>query len=229
MSTYSPDQIANGGQVLAAVQADVPPSERSAASLDAIMAALTESTLHNDNYGDIMSNGQMSSSRGLFQQISAWGPLAQRENAYDAASMFLTGGQQGQPGLLDINGWQNMPPWQAVQAVQQSEFSDGSNYEANMGTAQQFLAQYGGNIPPAAGAAYTTSGTANGNTSNAGTGTASGQPTGLLGSIFAPLINFLLVFGMASVGLVMMILGGLKMVSGGRAGSAIIAAGRVAA
>ena len=44
----------------------------------AVATAMQESTLRTLNYGDTMSNGRMSSSRGLFQQLDAWGPLADR-------------------------------------------------------------------------------------------------------------------------------------------------------
>ncbi len=36
--------------------------------------------------------------------------------------MFYTGGRQGQPGLMDINGWQSMSVTGAAQAVQRSAF-----------------------------------------------------------------------------------------------------------
>jgi hypothetical protein len=44
-----------------------------------------------------------------------------------AANMFFTGGQGGQPGLLDIAGWQTMDHGMAMQAVQQSQFSGGTS------------------------------------------------------------------------------------------------------
>jgi hypothetical protein len=44
-----------------------------------------------------------------------------------SASMFFTGGQGGQPGLLDIADWQTMDPGGAMQAVQQSQFSGGTS------------------------------------------------------------------------------------------------------
>ena len=97
-----------------------------------IVVAMTESTLINVGFGDTMSNGQMSSSRGLFQQLNAWGPLADRTNPTKAAMMFYTGGAAGQNGLMDIPGWQQMPIPQAAQAVEQSQFADGSNYAKNL-------------------------------------------------------------------------------------------------
>jgi cell wall-associated NlpC family hydrolase len=96
-----------------------------------IVVALTESTLVNVGFGDIQ-NGTMTSSRGLFQQIAAWGPLEDRTNPTKAATMFFTGGQAGQKGLTGVAGWQTMPIPQAAQAVEQSEFTDGSNYAKNL-------------------------------------------------------------------------------------------------
>ncbi len=86
----------------------------------AVATAMQESSLRNLDYGDIMPDGRMSTSRGLFQQIAAWGPLAQRTDPAAAAVMFFTGGDGGQPGLLDIVAWQRLPITVAAQAVQQS-------------------------------------------------------------------------------------------------------------
>ncbi len=59
---------------------------------------------------------------GLFQQRDAWGPLADRMDPAATAAMFYTGGRGGQPGLLDIAGWEAMEVWEAAQAVQVSAF-----------------------------------------------------------------------------------------------------------
>jgi hypothetical protein len=81
----------------------------------AVAAAIQESRLLNVNYGD-------RDSLGLFQQRTAWGPAADRLTPRIAAHMFYTGGQGGQPGLLDIPGWQSLPLTEAAQAVQRSGF-----------------------------------------------------------------------------------------------------------
>lgn len=81
----------------------------------ALTAALVESGLRNLDHG-------MGSSLGLFQQLDAWAPAADRMNPPVAAAMFFQGGQAGQPGLLDIEGWQDMFPGDAAQAVQRSGF-----------------------------------------------------------------------------------------------------------
>ena len=68
----------------------------------ALMAALQESSLHNIPYGD-------RDSAGLFQQRRPWGPLADRMDPVKSATMFYTGGREGQRGLLDVPGWEAMP------------------------------------------------------------------------------------------------------------------------
>lgn len=82
----------------------------------AVAVAIQESNLYNINYGDRAGPD----SRGLFQQRAAWGSLSTRMNPQGAATLFFTGGLGGQPGLLDINGWQQMPLSQAANTVQRS-------------------------------------------------------------------------------------------------------------
>ena len=88
----------------------------------AVATSMQEATLHNINYGDTMSNGEMSSSRGLFQQLQTYGPT--RTDPAAAAKMFYTGGPQGQAGLMQIPGWQQMGVAQAAESVQQSGLPD---------------------------------------------------------------------------------------------------------
>lgn len=132
-SSISAEQNANA-QAIAGVALGLGLGERGV--LVGITTALTESTLVNVDFGDTMSNGQMSSSRGLFQQLDAWGPLADRLDPTKSATMFYTGGQAGQQGLMDIPGWQQMAVPQAAQAVQKSQFANGSNFAANLELAQ---------------------------------------------------------------------------------------------
>jgi len=103
-------------------------------ALVGIDVAITESTLVNVSFGDIQ-NGTMTTSRGLFQQIAAWAPEADRMDPVKSATMFFQGGQAGQKGLTSVAGWQAMPVPQAAQAVQGSEFSSGSNYAGNLAAA----------------------------------------------------------------------------------------------
>ncbi len=88
----------------------------------AVATSMQEATLHNITFGDIMSNGQMSSSRGLFQQLKTYGPT--RTDPAAAAKMFYLGGPQGQPGLTTVPGWQQMSLAQAAESVQQSGLPD---------------------------------------------------------------------------------------------------------
>ncbi|SLG40451.1 Phage-related protein [Mycobacteroides abscessus subsp. abscessus] len=73
---------------------------------------------------------------GLFQQRDngAWGTVEQRMNPRASAQMFYD-------ALMRVDGWQNMPPHLAAQAVQRSAFSDGSNYAAQAQAADELLAQ----------------------------------------------------------------------------------------
>lgn len=105
----------------------------------ALMAALTESSLRmlantgawpestrfpNDG------NGGDHDSLGLFQMrpLAGWGTVAQlMDSTYQARAFFggNNGPNHGSPrGLLDIPGWQQLPPGAAAQAVEVSAFPD---------------------------------------------------------------------------------------------------------
>lgn len=158
MTTFTADQIANGQTIIGVVKSlGLSPQDTTIAEDDAIEGGLAESGLVNVGYGDYPASmgGQMSSSRGVFQQIAAWGPETAREDVATATRMFLTGGQGGQTGLTQVPNWDQIPGPQAVQAVQQSEFSDGSNYAAQQSAALDFLNQYGGVAAPVTGSAAT--------------------------------------------------------------------------
>ena len=101
-----------------------------------IVTAITESTLHNVTHGDLLGPDSI----GLFQQRAPWGPAADRLDPVKSATMFYRGGQGGQRGLMSVPGWQAMPMPQAAQAVQGSQFADGSNYAANLAQAQAITA-----------------------------------------------------------------------------------------
>ncbi|MDN5795872.1 MAG: NlpC/P60 family protein [Intrasporangium sp.] len=83
----------------------------------AVATAMQESTLRNLPYGD-------RDRVGLFQQRAAWGTTAERMDPATAARMFYTGGHGGQPGLMQIPGFEHMPLTDAAQAVQRSAFPD---------------------------------------------------------------------------------------------------------
>lgn len=81
----------------------------------AVATAMQESNLMNIPYGD-------RDSVGLFQQRTAWGSAADRLDPVKSARMFYTGGGKGQPGLVDIAGFERMSVTDAAQAVQRSAF-----------------------------------------------------------------------------------------------------------
>ena len=81
----------------------------------ALATAMQESTLHNLDHGD-------RDSVGLFQQRTPWGPLEARMDQVRSATMFYTGGDGGQPGLLQIAGCEQTSLTEAAQAVQRSAF-----------------------------------------------------------------------------------------------------------
>ena len=118
IAEFSGDQLANAAAIVREGQRLGVPEQ---GLVVALATAMQESTLRAVDYGDIMPNGRMSSSRGLFQQLDAWGPLPDRLDPARSAAMFYTGGQAGQPGLLDIPGWEALPVTAAAQAVQRSE------------------------------------------------------------------------------------------------------------
>lgn len=110
--TLDDSQLANAQTVIeTGVSLEVP----TRGLVVAIATALQESTLRNLSYGD-------RDSLGLFQQRGAWGTASERTDPATAATMFYTGGQAGQSGLMDISGWQSMTVTEAAQAVQRSAF-----------------------------------------------------------------------------------------------------------
>lgn len=103
------------------------------------------------------SNG---TSVGLFQQQDNWGPVADRMAPSSAASAFYDGVPGGPQGLLQVPGWQVMPPGLAAQAVQGSAFP--GRYQLWMPAAQAVLGETegipcapSGGLPPLSGASPT--------------------------------------------------------------------------
>lgn len=137
--TLNAEQTTNAQQIIAAGKSV---GANANAIIIALMVGLDESGLH--NYQPSEEPGQEGSSLGIFQQLTGWGSVATRTNPYQSAVLFFKGGAEGQKGLLNTPGWQTMNPWNAAQAVQGSEFSDGSNYHAQFAQAQQIYSQLGG-------------------------------------------------------------------------------------
>jgi cell wall-associated NlpC family hydrolase len=81
----------------------------------AIAVALQESGMLALNFGD-------RDSLGMMQQRAPWGTVTQRMDVATSSAMFFQGGHGGQPGLLSLAGWQQMPVTVAAQSVQQSAF-----------------------------------------------------------------------------------------------------------
>lgn len=137
----NPSQASNAGIVVSAAM--TVSHENPQAAQIALMTALTESGLM--NLGPRSNNA---GSLGLFQQrpSQGWGTAAQIEDPTYAATIFVQ-------RLIAVPGWQTMAPWLAAQAVQRSSFSNGSNYQANWGTAGGVLAKVlgNGNAPGACG------------------------------------------------------------------------------
>lgn len=102
----------------------------------ALMTAQQESTLLNLDYGD-------RDSLGLFQQrpSAGWGSPEQIQDPVFAAKSFYGVNPEVSPnGLLQIQGWENMAPGDAAQAVQVSAFPDAyANWD---GMAEDLLNQY---------------------------------------------------------------------------------------
>lgn len=107
----------------------------------AIATAIQESKLVNLTGGDRDSGG-------LFQQrpSTGWGSRAEITNPVLAARAFFGQAQHtGNPGLLDIPGWQNMALTQAAQAVQRSGYPDAyAQWEDVAGDITDLL---GGDLP----------------------------------------------------------------------------------
>lgn len=122
-----------------AIALPIEPVLQERAALIGVVTSMTEATLSEPNYGDVM-NGVPTSSRGPFQQQSPWGSLEKRLNATTSAGLFYNGGDivpeisgdGHEKGLLDIPNWWTLTVPAAAQAVEQSQFADGSNYAENL-------------------------------------------------------------------------------------------------
>lgn len=106
-----------------------------------LMAALVESDLINIDYGDSVGPD----SRGLFQQRGAgWGPEEKRMDPYSAATAFFgvdEGNYASAPGLVEIDGWEDMEPTAAIHAVQVN--ADPGIYADKLGDALAVAKQAG--------------------------------------------------------------------------------------
>jgi hypothetical protein len=78
-----------------------------------VMTAIGESDLRNLNYGDTAGPD----SRGIFQQRSNWGSLADRMDPYTAAFNFYH-------RMFGVLNWDTLPPTQVAHAVQRNANPD---------------------------------------------------------------------------------------------------------
>jgi len=101
-----------------------------------LITALAESSLINVDHGDAAGPD----STGLFQQRDSWGTRAQRNDPAQATGLFIDAVTRI-PGyrLLIVGSKPTL-----AQSVQQSQFSSGSNYLAQMGAAADIQKQVGG-------------------------------------------------------------------------------------
>ncbi|MFD8954631.1 peptidase M23 [Streptomyces xanthophaeus] len=105
----------------------------------ALMTALQESGLMNIDHGD-------RDSIGLFQQrpSQGWGTHAEIMDPARSSNLFYGGNPGRPPGLVDISGWNLMPPGNAAQAVQRSGHPE--LYATRHGQAEQIARKAGINL-----------------------------------------------------------------------------------
>jgi hypothetical protein len=101
---FCQSQLVNAVQIMRAADAYTPNIR---AKQIGVMTAIGESGLRNLTYGDTAGPD----SRGLFQQRSNWGTLAQRMDPYTAAVNFYH-------RMFGIVGWNTLPPTQVAHTVQ---------------------------------------------------------------------------------------------------------------
>lgn len=136
MGQLSSEQIENAKTI---IEVSKSVEAGSYGSVVALATALQESTLRNLSWGD-------RDSVGLFQQRAAWGPRDVRMDPAQSSNLFFNGGMQGQPGLLDIDGWREMPVTIAAQSVQRSAFPQA--YADDEPLARALVARFGdGSLP----------------------------------------------------------------------------------
>jgi hypothetical protein len=101
---YCQAQLINAAQVMRAADAY---TDNLRAKQIGVMTAIGESDLRNLDYGDTAGPD----SRGIFQQRSNWGPLADRMDPYTAAFNFYH-------RMFNVFNWADVPPTQLAHRVQ---------------------------------------------------------------------------------------------------------------
>lgn len=146
MTAFTPNQLANA-RLLAYLtdQYPVPAATNNPKyrlKFAVIVAAFTESSLGDLNYGDAGST-----SVGFFQQTNGYGTLGARMNPVTALEMFLNGGPQSQTAFLKTT-WEygDYPSiCRCVQQVQKSQFN-GTTVDPKTGQPYPLAGNYIGNI-----------------------------------------------------------------------------------
>lgn len=135
------DQQNNARIILNSVNARTPTALRPTVAVIALMTAITEASL--STHAGVSTDHD---SGGLFQQrpSAGWGTYDQVRDPTYATNKFLD-------HLLPIAGLSTIAPWLAAQHVQNSAYSDGSNYEANYADAVSLYHSMGGKGGPVVG------------------------------------------------------------------------------
>lgn len=144
----SPVQARNARSIVAAAQqtaaqGSASASAQSTAELVALVAAATESTLHNYANPSVPLSGQLPNdgnppaggnldSVGLFQERPSWGPLSARMTPVAATRLFTQ-------RLMRVPSWLSNPPSIDAQAVEISAYPD--RYAAFEAPARRWLRQ----------------------------------------------------------------------------------------
>lgn len=152
--TLGRQQLTRAATIIAVGRSEAIPAR---GQLIAVMAALTESSLrvlsNTSAYPESGSipndgNGGDHDSLGLFQQrpTAGWGTVPNLMDPIWSSRAFYggpNGPNHGSPrGLLDIDGWQDMDPGSAAQAVQGSKYPD--RYAVFQPVAEKILASLSG-------------------------------------------------------------------------------------
>lgn len=107
--SYSAEQLANAAAIMTAATRT---GLGGMAQILGVQTALQESGLQVLDHGDTAGPD----SRGLFQQRDSWGPLEQRMDPLGSAMLFFA-------ALKGVEGWDSLPPEEAIHKVQGNERS----------------------------------------------------------------------------------------------------------
>lgn len=134
---YTPEQIVNAAAIVNAASSLGMSAQ---AQTVGVMTALGESGLRVLDYGDEAGPD----SRGLFQQRTSWGSLAQRMDPTASSILFFT-------RLQAVQGWETMTPTAAAHAVQGND--DPNHYTKYFEAATAIVASLSGGAAPGGGCA----------------------------------------------------------------------------